>query len=311
MTERWREAGLISGEQAHQILEFENDRASGRTFAAIAAVAGVLIVAGIILIVAANWNAIGNLTKLVLLLALQAGVFLGAMQADRRGLRTAWRELLWLVAASVPLAALALVSQMFHVHGDIHVLFAAWLLLILPLPFLTASLSTWVALIAASFCFFTAWVVQWDYPREVVSEFIYPLFFCAYGVALAAVSRLWLLVGDWQRHAVGRYLGVLTALIAGYVLGFFVEAWPLTWLGLFVICCALIHFGFKSGRANEVNAAFFTIFLIIFGTYLRLLGSMRNTGLVFIGGGLLLLALMWLWSRVKNYLRTVYQNKEG
>jgi len=309
MTQRWQQAGIIDAGQASRIVAFEAERATGRTLTALAVIAGVLIVAGVILVVSANWDRIERFAKLALLLVLHAGLFCASIEAERRRPGSVWQEVLWLLASTMPLVGLALVSQMFHVHGEIYVLFAAWLVLILPLPFLTPSLSTWVAVMAASLCVLSAWLAQWDYPRELVGESVYPLIYCVYGVALAGVSRLWLLAGERRRSDVGRYFGVLIALIAGYVLGFFVEVWPLVWLGLFVICGALIHFGFKSGRANEVNAAFFTIFLIILGTYLRLLGSMMNTGLIFIGGGLLMLALIWLWSRAKKYLSTFYLNK--
>jgi len=119
--DRWAGKGLIAPEIRRAILDDVETRTSGHSLAArFALVAGmlgaVLLAAGVLLFVAANWEEMPRLLRLVLLLAGMWTAF-GAFVRLRRNAHPWLAESALLVGLSVYGGAIMLVAQMYHIHG--------------------------------------------------------------------------------------------------------------------------------------------------------------------------------------------------
>ena len=131
----WVAEGLVSAEQAEAIRSRARDRApaAARTQVVRAlSVAGAVVVGlGIVLFVAANWDALPRPTRVVMLLATLLGAYAAGFELrERRGTHRALGEALYLVGGLAFAASLFLVGQMYHV--DAH----------MPLAFLAIALGT-------------------------------------------------------------------------------------------------------------------------------------------------------------------------
>jgi uncharacterized membrane protein len=133
--ETWRHAGLISAEQLQQIQHFEASRPR-RSWGVwgILGIGVTAVITGIISVIAANWDAIGDYTKLVSYFALQAG--LSALLFRRRNSPGHVRELLITGCAVFVLAGIGLIGQVFHLRSDGWQGLLLWLALVLPLSLL-------------------------------------------------------------------------------------------------------------------------------------------------------------------------------
>ncbi len=108
---------------------------------AVTAVLGALLIgSGIILVLAANWDLFPRVVRTVLafvpLLASQElGAFVLLRNADSMG----WRESVALLNSLAVAAAIALVSQIYHLQGDFVEFMLVWMLLTLPAIYLMNS----------------------------------------------------------------------------------------------------------------------------------------------------------------------------
>lgn len=118
--ERWTAAGLITADQAAAILraeESEAGRPGGKWVVwALASVGGLAVVAGVISLVAANWDDIPDKVKLAGGLTALLALALSAREVGGRG--DGWiRDLLLLVHQGMALAMIGLVAQVYHLSG--------------------------------------------------------------------------------------------------------------------------------------------------------------------------------------------------
>lgn len=138
---RWREAQLVSPEQAERILAFERRRERPTLLFAIAGLAGLAVAIGLVSIVAANWDLIPGRMKL----ALDALVVIGLGQAlVQLGARSpGWLEEAARVAYyGLVLASIALVGQVYQLGGTAAQALLVWSLLTVPLMALGRSART-------------------------------------------------------------------------------------------------------------------------------------------------------------------------
>jgi uncharacterized membrane protein len=116
--QEWQAAGLLDDEQATKIARYEEQHASSASWAVwgISAVGALAIAAGIISVIAANWDDIPARLKLavcaVLLLATLAGAWRTAERASSR-----LRDLCLFLHDGMVLASVGLVAQVYHLHG--------------------------------------------------------------------------------------------------------------------------------------------------------------------------------------------------
>ncbi len=125
--ERWVSSGLIDRSTAEKlVLDAERrDRKSFGPGAVLAMMAALLFGAGILIFIAANWEAFPRLARVAALFALIFGGYVGGAFARLRG-HVAIGEALWIVAAAAFGASLALIGQMYHMSGDESAAILTW-----------------------------------------------------------------------------------------------------------------------------------------------------------------------------------------
>lgn len=299
--EKWVADGLIISDQAKRILERYPKSGHNYWLIAFSAIGSLLMLLGISLLIASNWDDIPDLVKFVSLLLLLAGSTALAVESQRLGWHRAWWECGYLAAAVFPLLGLGLISQIFHVDGKASGLFLAWTLLIAALPYLTRSVSSFVMLLlgimSVNACLLDENYYDWiskDGTR------MFSLTYLFFGVVCAVLSQGWKRMGEPVMGDVGEFWGLLIGFVAAYIYGldFFRESshhWFWVWLAVFVAALGLIYFGYLREKAHQVNLGFVMVALTILSVFFRLVGTMMNTGLIFIvGGGAILICVLGL-----------------
>lgn len=136
-------AGVIDEETASRINSYYRDRSESshnRLFVVFGVLGAILIGLGIILIIAHNWDDLSRAVKVFFsFLPLLAGQFFCGFSLLKRKESIAWREasatfLFFAVGSSI-----SLVSQVYHIHGDLGSYLFTWMLLCLPLVYLLNS----------------------------------------------------------------------------------------------------------------------------------------------------------------------------
>ena len=116
---RWSREGLVGQELASRLSE-DIERVHGRGIGfghILAIMAALLFAAAVLILVAANWEAIPRLGRVGALFALIAGGYLGGAFLHLRG-HAAFGDAAWLVAAAAFGGSIALIGQMYHMSGD-------------------------------------------------------------------------------------------------------------------------------------------------------------------------------------------------
>ena len=116
---RWLDQGLITPAVADQLArDVEAHQRRSVSFGTILAIlAAILFAAALLLVVAANWEAIPRLYRAGLLFAVIAAGYVGGAFLKQAG-HSAFAEALWLIAAAAFGGAIALIGQMYHLSGD-------------------------------------------------------------------------------------------------------------------------------------------------------------------------------------------------
>ncbi len=368
--ERIRQAGLITDEQGRAIIEHFHLREDSHRFLTVLSVfGGVLVAAGIILLISANWEDIPDAAKiaggLLLMLGAHAG---GWWLRDAKGGAPRVGEALYLVGALLFLANIALLGQIFHLTSRLPNAFLAWWIGIAALPWILRSrplhalslvaLTVWMGseawqdtgLLAfggggyplmlfalLGLCFYgfglilqpTAWVEFSEdseriglflfagavfpfclgpFHRELLDHFregtwvpfaiLAPL---ALGVVAWGLSKDRRLSRDWT-WAWGATLGALVVYLAVILFGgtgdstVGGEPWlgtPMSWIAtVMVVAYGLIQVrvGLQQGATGMVNLGIALVAAVILSTYVLLVGTMGQTGLVFVVSGVFFLA---------------------
>ncbi|WP_154854402.1 DUF2157 domain-containing protein [Cyclobacterium xiamenense] len=161
------EAGVISPETAASIRAYYREKggqSSNRLFVAFGIIGAVLVGLGIILVLAHNWDAFSRTVKTYwAFLPLLVGQILGGFVLLKKPVSVAWREssaafLFFTVGAS-----LSLLSQIYHLPGELSVFLLTWMLLCLPLIYvMQSSITSLLYLIGITF--YAAETSYWTYP---------------------------------------------------------------------------------------------------------------------------------------------------
>lgn len=154
--------GLVSEEQAARIRAHYGAQAEqgGNRLLAVFAVLGSLLVGlGIILLVAHNWDDLARTARTVLAyLPMLLGIGLVLYTLARRPDNTVWREGSALLLACGICACIALLSQIYHVNGQLEEYLFTCSLLILPLLYLPGSVMA--GLVYLSMVTWYAWLLN-------------------------------------------------------------------------------------------------------------------------------------------------------
>lgn len=204
--EHWRSTGLIEASTADAMLR-DADVRHGKGFglgSVIGMLAALLLGAAVLQFVAANWEDIPRIARVVMLFVLIAASYLGGAVAANRG-ATGWAEALWLVGAAAFGGSIALIGQMYHLSGDEAQAIAVWAIG----TGLAAALLRSPALTVATTILAGVWLVTdaggyWNGPRPSM-------------LILPAAVILWAL-SFWTRSASSRALVLAVLILYGALL---------------------------------------------------------------------------------------------
>ena len=140
-SEGWVEDGLISAEARGRILERYE---VARQFPTVVISLGIAMIGiGILSFIAANWNAIPPRFKVLLIIGGYTGTAGAAYFSERRDHRTLAGAFL-LLSGFVLLGGIALMSQIFHIQGNLEGLLVVWLVAYFPTLVLSKNLSIYL-----------------------------------------------------------------------------------------------------------------------------------------------------------------------
>ena len=367
--QKLHEAGLITDEQRQNIIaHYDLKEEDGKFLAIVSMIGAVLITAGIILLISANWNAIPRGLKIAMGVALMLGAHgAGWWLREVHGKYRKTGEALHLVGAGLFLANIALLGQIYNLSSRLPNAFLLWWAGLAALPWILRSKalhilsllafglwfglevnerSSWFffgndenqillyALIGLIYlgagyalrgtryaefagpteklgllgflCFASAltWgIFGQGYHRDgnqpMVAAWIFPAL-CALALAGCAcgVSTLMNLTRQWRWTWVLSLAGAV-ALLAGQMYLAPAQHWNHGWhdfgyhwiaaVALFVFCLLQIQVGIQERAPFMVNLGVAFIALDIITTYIRLIGSMERTGVMFLISGVFLI----------------------
>ncbi|MBQ5637051.1 MAG: DUF2157 domain-containing protein [Selenomonadales bacterium] len=167
---KWVEKDIITSSQAERILaEYPEQQILPMTFQrTFSALGAILIAIGVLLVLAHNWDALSRgvrLTSMVVLLLVSQGATLATMHIERFA---RYREGVALFLSLMVGGTLILMGQTFYLGIDTSWLFGVWMVLILPIAFLTETASPVFAYAVLFFIWLTqahdAWYIWFSWP---------------------------------------------------------------------------------------------------------------------------------------------------
>ncbi|MBK7384950.1 MAG: DUF2157 domain-containing protein [Flavobacteriales bacterium] len=160
--------GLISSEQADRIrarYATDTDQGSNRMLLVFAILGSLLVGLGIILIIAHNWDDLPRVARTIIaFLPVLLGQVLVWFALERRNGNASWREGSGVLLACGLFACVALISQIYHIDGELDGYLLTCSLLILPLLYLPGSLI--VTLIYLATIVWYGWLVRFDHGAD-------------------------------------------------------------------------------------------------------------------------------------------------
>lgn len=357
------EAGLITAEQRDRIIQQFNLREGTRFMTILVFLGAVLITAGIVLLISANWDEIHRAVKIgggVLLMIGAHG--LGYYLRSTSGAYPKAGEALHMAGSILFLANIALVGQIYNLSADPAGAFLVWSIGIAALPWILNSAAQFILLLVGMgiwFCmelgdpaglfvageeirilpFLTLlgvvyvglghWIRRADRWHAfagsaerigllILQTFLFPL---TWGIMdihgsppptsewmvftlIAVVALLMVFYGlaadqdlneqwkvTWRLSLAGIVLLAATVWIYGWQAALPMGAvqW-ITALVLAVFCLIEIQVGLQSRSPFMVNTGLVFFALTVGAVYFELIGTMANTGLMFLISGLFLIA---------------------
>lgn len=212
----WQAAGLIDADTAARIRAYEAQHSRPLALWAVIGIAALAIGLGVVLVVAANWDAIPGLVRLGIHFALMA-VLAGYLwrAGDGLAVRLPWlHEGALFVLALLGMAFLGHLGQVYQTSSPLWQPLALWLALFAPV--LLARGQSWlIAALVFAAATFTAWDFAQTYTDDLSS---------AEALLIALVTGLTVLfapLGAWQRGRSARpdFWRRLEQLAVAYALG--------------------------------------------------------------------------------------------
>lgn len=167
-------AGIITPETALRIQEFykkKPESTSNRLFVVFGILGAILVGLGIILIIAHNWDELPRSSKTIFAFfpLVAAQVICGYVLLKKPN-SSAWRESATSLLVFAVGACLALVSQIYHVPGNLSSFLLTWMLLCLPLIYIMKSSMT-ALLYIVGITYYAAETSYFSYPNQ--NSYIY------------------------------------------------------------------------------------------------------------------------------------------
>ncbi|MBI1842927.1 MAG: DUF2157 domain-containing protein [Verrucomicrobia bacterium] len=186
-----QEAGLITSEQGHAIVQhFQLETESRRFLVILSVLGGILVSGGVILLVASNWEEIPRLMKVTCGLALLVAAHFGGWWLGREGRHSIPAAGLRLVGSGLFLANIGLIGQVYNLSSRPPNALLLWCAGIAPLPWILRSktqlLLMWIA--------FGTWIgMELEQPDSLIyfdGEARLSLFYALLGILISALGVL-------------------------------------------------------------------------------------------------------------------------
>lgn len=164
------EAGIITSETAKKIEEHYAKKSSSptnRLFVVFGILGAILVGLGIILMIAHNWDELSKTTKTVLaFLPLILSQFLCVYILLKKSVNKAWIESATTLLFFSIGACISLISQIYHIPGNLSSLLLVWMVLFLPLIYVMKS-SVAPLLYIVGITYYAAEASYFSYPNFV------------------------------------------------------------------------------------------------------------------------------------------------
>lgn len=211
---RWADGGLIDRATADALVrDVEANERNGLNFGSILAVmAALLFAAAILILVAANWEAIPRPARVGGLFALILAGYVGGAMLKQRG-HGGLAEALWLIGAAAFGGSIALIGQMYHFSGDEAAAIVTWCI---GTGIAAAALRS-NALTVAAVGIADFWLVTKGF--ELFRRADFPHLFPAFMAVLWALSY-------WTDSRAARHLILLSLILYAVLLGIDYEVLP-------------------------------------------------------------------------------------
>ena len=312
-TQKWLDNGLISNDQREKILAFERQRSNGTFWRTAFILAGLLIGLGICLLVAANWDVLPCIVKLMGDFVLLGAVIYGVYWSQETG-HTGLKEVFAIVSFLMIGATIGLVGQVFHLSGGWNSFALSWA--ILGAVFVLASralffnmgwiillmtlikgkvFEKWITYLAEHLDAYTVGLVVGLILISCGAEKLYK-YIQEKIVLPKALARL----AMWMAYISVAFVGVRWGLIEwknswgtmlfAYVIVFSFLAWRMYQ--------AVLIQSATSFKRNAILAQ-----LYIFGIFASRFGNLFLSGLGFIAGGVLVLLLIYSLKKTTGYIK--------
>jgi uncharacterized membrane protein len=225
--DRLRDAGLISGEQRNAIIEhFKLDREANKMLVILSILGGILISAGIILLIASNWQDIPRLVKIATGLCLMLGAHVGAWRLRQSRRYPVVGEALHFLGSGLFLANIALVGQIYNLSSRPPNAILLWLVGIAPLPWLLRSKAQHALVLGALGLWLGLEMNQEDSLLFFGGEARQFMFYAILGIVFWGLGMLVRRTGFAEFGPATEKFGLLMMHIAAYplALGFYYES---------------------------------------------------------------------------------------
>jgi|26BtaG_2_1085354.scaffolds.fasta_scaffold00002_189 uncharacterized membrane protein len=173
-------AGIITPETAQQIQEYykiKSGSTSNRLFIVFGILGAILVGLGIILIIAHNWDELSKFSKTIFaFFPLVAAQSLCLYVLLRKPKSSAWRESATVLLFFAVGACISLISQIYHIPGNLSSFLLIWMLLCLPLMYVMKS-SMAALIYILGITYYAAETGYFSYPTS--SPYIYWLLYLA------------------------------------------------------------------------------------------------------------------------------------
>lgn len=335
LVDGWEQKGLVTAEQADRMLadanQYVGERSSMKLINVISTVGALTLALGFLLLIAANWSTFARETKLVFALLLPIVPLCVAYWAlvVRSSKRMAFRAAN-IVGIILIGGALSLIGQMYNLEPNMLNLFGIWTLLSIPFLFVfEKEENVALSLILFGFAIFAGFVELFG-NRYQYEELIFVIMTIVYLLYTYLVYRGGAAL---REHAVWKGSARMMRLLAGAVstfilflttFMFYAELitsafyWPATAEVPISIALNLLFIGFlffvlvRAYQHDEEGAGtmvirWFGIYLI--AKYITLFNDMFDTGLLFVVGGILLVAGGWVLENKRGELAGYLKKK--
>ncbi|MBX7157581.1 MAG: DUF2157 domain-containing protein [Verrucomicrobiae bacterium] len=209
----WQEKQVIDEALSNRLREVSEEviqrKHSNIVLRAFLVLGGMLILAGLSLLIVENWEAIPRLVKIVLWLLIELGFFWGYWRQSGASQNFLWKEVFALLSTSWIMAGIALMGQVYQLHSRPADGVWLWVTLILPaLWLMPAQMTQWVFTIALGIALWTesfdshSWLGS-HIENFVLTGFSIPIIASALAVilvgkglsSLRGLLSVWILVG--------------------------------------------------------------------------------------------------------------------